>query len=39
MNQFALQFTPFLMPIIGAAIVLTLLAGYAWRRGRPLCLY
>ena len=34
MNQFALQFTPFLMPIIGAAIVLTLLAGYAWRRGR-----
>lgn len=34
MNQFALQFTPFLMPIIGAAIVLTLLAFYAWRRGQ-----
>ena len=34
MNTFALQFTPFLMPIIGAAFVLTLLAVYAWRRGR-----
>lgn len=30
----ALQFTPFLMPIIGAAIVLTLLAGYAWRQSK-----
>lgn len=34
MDQFALQFTPFLMPIMGAAIVLTLLAIYAWRRGQ-----
>jgi hypothetical protein len=32
MNTFALQFTPILMPIIGAAFVLTLLAVYAWRR-------
>lgn len=34
MDGIALQFTPFLMPIIGAAIVLTLLAGYAWRQGK-----
>lgn len=34
MDGFALQFTPFLMPIIGAAVVLSLLAVYAWRRGQ-----
>jgi GAF domain-containing protein len=34
MDSFALQFTPFLMPIIGAAVVLSLLAVYAWRRGQ-----
>ena len=34
MNNFALQFTPFLMPIIGAAIVLTVLAFYAWRQSK-----
>ena len=32
MDSLGLQFTPFLMPIIGAAIVLTLLAIYAWRQ-------
>ena len=32
MNGLALQFTPFLMPIIGAAVVLSLLAVYATRR-------
>jgi GAF domain-containing protein len=30
----ALQFTPFLMPIIGAAVALTFLAVYAWRQER-----
>lgn len=34
MDSFGLQFTPFLMPIIGAAVVLSLLAVYAWRRNR-----
>jgi GAF domain-containing protein len=29
-----LQFTPFLMPIIGAAVALTFLAAYAWRQER-----
>lgn len=32
MDGLTLQFTPFLMPIIGAAIVLSLLAAYAARR-------
>lgn len=34
MNNLSLQFTPLLMPIIGAAIVLTLLAAYAWRQSK-----
>ncbi len=34
MDGTGLQFTPLLMPIIGAAVVLTLLAVYTWRRGR-----
>lgn len=34
MNSIDLQFTPFLMPIIGAAIVLTVLAVYAWRQSK-----
>ncbi|MBP6015619.1 MAG: GAF domain-containing protein [Candidatus Promineofilum sp.] len=35
MDGLALQFTPFLMPIIGAAVVLSLLAVYAARREQP----
>lgn len=34
MEGLALQFTPFLVPIVGAAIGLSFLAVYAWRRGR-----
>ncbi len=34
MNGITLQFTPFLVPVIGTAIGLTLLVFYAWRRGR-----
>ncbi len=34
MNGLPLQFTPFLVPVIGTAIGLTLLVFYAWRRGR-----
>ncbi|MCL4802949.1 MAG: GAF domain-containing protein [Anaerolineae bacterium] len=34
MNSIDLQFTPFLMPIIGAGIVLTILAAYAWRQSK-----
>lgn len=33
MNSSTLQFTPFLVPVVGAGVVLTLLAFYAWRRG------
>lgn len=33
MDGLALQFTPLLMPIVGAGIVLTILAVYAWRQG------
>ena len=36
MDGLTLQFTPFLMPIIGAAIVLSLLAAYAARRALAL---
>jgi GAF domain-containing protein len=34
MDVSSLQFTPFLVPIIGAAVALTFLAAYAWRQGR-----
>lgn len=33
MNSPTLQFTPFLVPVVGAGIVLAFLAYYAWRRG------
>lgn len=32
MNSASWQFTPFLIPILGAAVVLTFLSVYAWRR-------
>jgi putative methionine-R-sulfoxide reductase with GAF domain len=32
MNRASWQFTPFLIPILGAAVVLTFLSIYAWRR-------
>lgn len=35
MNGITLQFTPFLVPVIGTAIGLTLLVFYAWRRSHP----
>lgn len=34
MNSPPLQFTPFLLPIIGATAILVLLAVYAWRQGQ-----
>lgn len=32
MNSASWQFTPFLIPILGAAVILTFLSVYAWRR-------
>ena len=34
MDVSSLQFTPFLVPIVGAAVALTFLAVYAWRQGQ-----
>jgi putative methionine-R-sulfoxide reductase with GAF domain len=34
MNSSAMQFTPFILPVIGAAVIMTFLGVYAWRQGK-----